>query len=173
MKARRLALLALAMLALVAAGCGGDDTSDTSADADSTVVTGTTGDDTNEVDDLTETTGEDDDDIGQLEGKCAELAGIGAKLSQSLSGQTGDLDEASRVFDEIADQVPDEIKADYEVIAENFGKIAEALKDVDLQSGETPNAEAIAKLQQLATSFDSPEIREATANIEAWTQKNC
>lgn len=171
MKARRLALLALAMLALVGAGCGGDDTSDTSADANSTVVTETTGDDTNDVEDLTETTG--DDDIGQLEGKCAELAGIGAKLSQSLSGQSGDLDEASRVFDEIADEVPDEIKADYEVIAENFGKIAEALKDVDLQSGETPNAEAIAKLQQLATSFDSPEIREATANIEAWTQKNC
>lgn len=173
MKARRLALLAFAMLALVAAGCGGDDTSDTSADADSTVVTATSGDDTNDVEDLTETTGDDDDDIGQLDGKCAELAGIGAKLSQSLSGQSGDLDEASRVFDEIADQVPDEIKADYEVIAENFGKIAEALKDVDLQSGETPNAEAIAKLQQFATSFDSPEIREATANIEAWTQKNC
>ncbi len=172
MKARRLALLALAMLVLVAAGCGGDDTSGTSADADSTVVTETTGDDTNDVEDLTETTG-DDDSIGQLDGKCAELAGIGAKLSQSLSGQSGDLDEAARVFDEIADQVPDEIKADYEVIAENFGKIAETLKDVDLQSGETPNAEAIAKLQQLATSFDSPEIREATANIEAWTQKNC
>ena len=171
MKARRLALLALAMLALVGAGCGGDDTSDTSADANSTVVTETTGDDTNDVEDLTETTG--DDDIGQLEGKCAELAGIGAKLSQSLSGQSGDLDEASRVFDEIADEVPDEIKADYEVIAENFDKIVEALKDVDLTSGETPNAEAIAKLQQLATTFDSPELREATANIEAWTQKNC
>ncbi len=171
MKARRLALLALAMLALVGAGCGGDDTSDTSADANSTVVTETTGDDTNDVEDLTETTG--DDDIGQLEGKCAELAGIGAKLSQSLSGQSGDLDEASRVFDEIADEVPDEIKADYEVIAENFDKIVEALKDVDLTSGGTPNAEAIAKLQQLATTFDSPELREATANIEAWTQKNC
>jgi len=172
MKARRLALLALAILALVGAGCGGDDTSATSADANSTVVTETTGDDTNDVEDLTETTG-DDDDIGQLEGKCAELAGIGAKLSQSLSGQSGDLDEASRVFDEIADEVPDEIKAEYEVIAENFDKIVEALKDVDLTSGETPNAEAIAKLQQLATTFDSPELREATANIEAWTQKNC
>jgi len=165
-------MLMLALLALAAAGCGGDDSSDASADTETTVVEATTGEDpTDDVEDLTETTG--DDEIGQLSGKCAELAGIGAKLSQSLTGQSGDLDEAARVFDEIADEVPDEIKADYEVIAENFGKIAEALKDVDLQSGEAPNAEAIAKLQQLATSMDSAEVQEASANIEAWAEKNC
>jgi len=172
MNTRWLAVLALALLALAAAGCGGDDASDASSDTEATVVEGTTGDDpTDDVEDLKETTG--DDDIGQLSGKCAELAGIGAKLSQSLSGQSGDLDQAARVFDEIADEVPDEIKADYEVIAENFGKIAEALREADLQSGETPNAEAIAKLQQLATSLDSEEVREASANIEAWAEKNC
>ena len=82
---------------------------------------------------------------GALGENCAELAGIGSRLAQSLSGQAGDLDDAQELFDEIADQVPDEIKDDYEVVAENFGKIAEGLKDLDLGSGATPSAEDLAE----------------------------
>ena len=171
MNARRLVLLLLAVLALAVAGCGGDDSSDAVAETETTAVEETTSDDdgSEDVETVPETT---DEDIGELGGECAELAGIGAKLSQSLSGQAGDLDEASEVFNEIAEQVPDEIKADYEVIAENFSKIAEALEGVDLTSGQ-PDAEAIAKLQELSTTFDSPEVREASANIEAWVTANC
>ena len=94
-------------------------------------------------------------------------------LAASLSGQTTDLQEASKIFDEIADQVPDEIKADYQVIAENFKKIAEALKGVDLTSGQAPSPEALAKLQELSTSMDSPKVQQATQHIEAWVKKNC
>lgn len=169
MNARRLVLLLLAVLALAVAGCGGDDSSDAVAETTAVEETTTNDDGTEDVETVPETT---EEDIGELGGECAELAGIGAKLSQSLSGQAGDLDEASEVFNEIAEQVPDEIKADYEVIAENFSKIAEALEGVDLTSGQ-PDAEAIAKLQELSTTFDSPEVREASANIEAWVTANC
>ena len=105
--------------------------------------------------------------------ECKEFAGISQKLAASLSGQTTDLQEASKIFDEIADQVPDEIKADYQVIAENFKKIAEALKGVDLTSGQAPSPEALAKLQELSTSMDSPKVQQATQHIEAWVKKNC
>ena len=167
MNARRLAVLLLAVLALVAAGCGGDDASDASGDTETTIVEETTGDEMTETEDAT------DDGAGALGENCAELAGIGSRLAASLSGQGADLDEASELFDEIADQVPDEIKDDYEVVAENFGKIAEALKDVDLTSGATPSAEDLAKLQELTASLNSPEIQEASANISAWAEKNC
>ncbi len=69
--------------------------------------------------------------------------------------------------------MPDEIKADYQVIAENFSKIAEALKGVDLTNGQTPSPEALAKLQELAASMDSAEVQQASQHIEAWVQKNC
>ena len=69
--------------------------------------------------------------------------------------------------------MPDEIKDDYEVIAENFGKIAEGLKDLDLGSGGTPNAEDLQKLQELTASLDSAEVREASENISAWAEQNC
>ena len=110
---------------------------------------------------------------GALGENCAELAGIGSRLAQSLSGQAGDLDDAQALFDEVADQVPDEIKDDYEVVAENFGKIAEGLKDLDLGSGATPSAEDLQKLQELTSSLNSPEIQEASENISAWAEKNC
>jgi cell fate (sporulation/competence/biofilm development) regulator YlbF (YheA/YmcA/DUF963 family) len=158
-------VLLIAALALVAAGCGGDDSSDASGEATETVVATDTS-----SDDSTETT--DDSATGNLSGQCAELAGISSKLAQSLSGGTADLDEAAEVLDELADQVPDEIKDDYQIVAENFAKIAEALEGVDLTSG-TPDAEALAKLRELGQTLDSPEVQQATANLEAWARENC
>jgi hypothetical protein len=162
-------LLAVLVLVLVAAGCGGDS-NDEAVTADETTATVAT--DTTTAADATGTTAGSSGDA-ELGGECAEFAGVSQKLAESLSGQTADIQDAAKVFDEIKDQVPDEIKADYEVIAENFSKIAEALKGVDLTGGETPSPEALAKLQELASSMNSPEVRQATANIEAWVTKNC
>ena len=170
---RKVMVLLIAVLALVAAGCGGDSKNEASSVTETTVVTDTTtSEDTTATTDSSATS-TDETSIGNLSGECAEFAGISTKLAESLSGQNADLASASKAFDEIADQVPDEIKADYKVIAENFAKIAEALKGVDLQSGETPSPEALAKLQALASSMDSAEVQQASQHIEAWVQKNC
>ena len=112
-------------------------------------------------------------DLGALTGKCAELAGLGTKLAAAMGGQDAGVADVSKVFDELADEVPDEIKADWQVLAENFGKIAEALKGVDLTNGGTPDAETLAKLQELSATLDSQEVQQATTHIEAWVTKNC
>ncbi|HEX3290987.1 MAG TPA: hypothetical protein VHR46_06300 [Gaiella sp.] len=174
MNARRLLVIPIAVLALVAAGCGGDSSNESSPDTTATTVaaeTMTTTEETTATGTTATTTAASGDLV--LGGKCKEFAGISQKLSESLSGQTGDLQQASKIFDEIADQVPDEIKADYQVIAANFKKIAEALKGVDLSSGKAPSPEALAKLQELSQSMDSPKVRQATQHIEAWVEKNC
>jgi hypothetical protein len=56
------------------------------------------------------------------------------------------------------------------VLAQNFQKIADALKGADLSSG-TPDAATLAKLQKLATTLDSQEVRQAAAHIEAWAKR--
>jgi hypothetical protein len=170
---RKVMVLLIAVLALVAAGCGGDSKNEASSDTETTVVTETTTSEDTTATTNSSATSTDETSIGDLSGECAEFAGISTKLAESLSGQNADLESASKAFNEIADQVPDEIKADYQVIAENFAKIAEALKGVDLQSGETPGPEALAKLQELAGSMDSAEVQQASQHIEAWVQKNC
>jgi hypothetical protein len=178
MNARRLAALLVAALALVAAGCGGSSdeaSSDTATVAETTTETTTTEDTTTTADTATteetttETTG---GDTGALTGKCAELAGLGSKLAAATGGQDAGIADVSKLFDEMADQVPDEIKADWQVLARNYAKIAAALKGVDLSSG-TPDAATLAKLQKLATTLDSQEVQQAAAHIEAWVQKNC
>ena len=172
MNGRKVMVLLLAALALAAAGCGGDESNEASGDTDTTVVEETTTEDTTEEttsEDSTETT---DDDVA-LGGKCAEFAGLGARISQAMAGGNSGLDEASELFDELASEVPDEIRADFEVIAENFAELAEVLKDVDLSAGEQPSAEDLAKLQELTASMDSAEVTKASQNIEAWVQQNC
>lgn len=174
MNGRRIAALLIAILALVAAGCGGSSNNEASSDTETTIATTETETETEaSTDDSTATESEPDIDTSALTGKCAELAQLGAKLSQSMAGQDADLEDASRFFDELAGQVPDEIKGDYAVIAKNFKKIAEALKGVDLQSGKTPTPDQAAKLQQVVASLDNAEVQKATQHIEAWAQANC
>jgi hypothetical protein len=167
MNGRRLAVLLLAALALVAAGCGGDDGDEAAATTDSAIVDET---ETETTDDDSTTT---DDDSIELEGECAQFAGLSVKLQQAISGSTGDLESATEVFDEIAEQVPEEIRDDYEVLAANFRELAEALQGVDLTSGEAPSPEVLQKLQEVSSKLDTPEARQATENIEAWARENC
>jgi hypothetical protein len=172
---RRLLVIPIAALALVAAGCGGDSSNESAADETATTVaveTTMTTEETTATEASTDTSASPSGDLA-LGGKCKEFAGISQQLAQSLSGQTADLQQASKVFDEIADQVPEEIRADYQVIAENFKKIADALKGVDLTGGQAPSPEALAKLQELSQSMDSPEVKRASEHIEAWVKENC
>ena len=168
MTARRLAVLLLVALALLAAGCGGDD-SDSSASSDDAAAVET---EAATDDSATEDDGTSDDDSAALEGECANFAGLSAKLSSALAGTNG-VASAAEVFDEIADQVPEEIRDDYEVLVDNFRELADALKGIDLSSGGTPSPEALAKLQELSGKLDTPEVQQATENIEAWARENC
>ncbi len=171
MKGTKVLVLLLAALALVAAGCGGDDGNEAADDTDTAVVedSGTT----TESEDSATATEDATDDSGALTGDCAAFAGLSAKLSQAFAGSSNDLDSATEVFDQVADQVPAEIRDDYEVLAKNIKEFADELKDLGLASGETPSAEDLAKLQEITQSLDSAEVREASQNIEAWTQANC
>lgn len=173
MNGRRLAVLLLAALALLAAGCGGDDENEASDETETTIVETTDDDATETDDDATETDDATEDDDAALGGECAEFAGLSARLSQALSGSSSDLGSASEVFDELADQVPAEIQDDYEVLADNFRELADALEGVDLSAGETPSQEDLARIQEITQSLDTPEVREAAENIEAWATENC
>ncbi len=171
MKGRSIAVLLLAALALVAAGCGGDDSNEASGDTDTAVVEDS--DTTTESEDSATETEDATDDSGALTGECAEFAGLSAKLSQAFAGSSSDLDSATEVFDELADQVPEEIRDDYQVLAKNIKEFADELKDLGLAGGETPSPEDLAKLQEITQSLDSAEVREASQNIEAWAKANC
>ncbi len=156
-----------------AAGCGGDD--DSSASDDTTVTETTTTEETTEEETTEEeTTEEETTDTtetsasGSITENCEEFAQIGAQVSEAITG-TADVDEIKAAFDELAAAAPDEIKADFEVLAEYMGAVAEALGGVDVGAGETPDPAALAKLAQI----DAAEATAASTNISNWVTENC
>jgi hypothetical protein len=176
-----LVIASFATLVFAFAGCGGDDES---ASGDTTVTETTTIEETEDTDtettdtettetedtettDTTETS--DDPDVATSE-TCREYAQIGAEVSTALTGARGqDIDNIKAAFDEYAAAAPEEIKDDFEAIADYLGEVADALEGVDFSSGQPPSPEVLAKLQ----SIDGTAATAAGTNITEWVTENC
>ena len=106
-------------------------------------------------------------------GNCKSFADLGAAFSSALSGASGDPQKEAQLFQQFVDQAPSDIKADMQVIADDFSKIADALKGVDLSSGKTPDPAALAKIAALQGSLDQQKLATAEQHITAWATANC
>jgi hypothetical protein len=165
---RRLALAALlVVLALAGASCGGggDEASG------STTVTTTTDETTTEETTTDETTTETSGAVGA--GDCAQLVDASAELAQAFAaaGATGDFGEASQFFDSF--EAPEEIRADFQVLADAYVEYIAALQDIGLESGQTPTTEQLQQLQQALAAIDQPAVAAASQRISAWVSQNC
>jgi hypothetical protein len=161
---RWLALLVMA-LALVAAGCGGSDNE--SAASDETTTEETTS---------TESTTEESTDTGDLSGvlddeDCLRLASIGATFAKAISGATDE--EAAEAFQNLADNVPDEIKADVQVLADWFAEYSAKVKDIGIEAGQTPTAEQIQQLSAALADTNQEEVTAASERLGTWANENC
>jgi hypothetical protein len=171
---RLLTIAVVIAFALVGAGCGGDD--ETSADTDDITIETTTDDTTTDETTTDETS--DDDDSGDFDfasGECRDLVDASAQLSQAFgaAGQDADLGDVSELFDEFAANAPDEIRDDFATLAEAYESYAEVFSDIDVDPGETPDAEALAELQEALASIDQAEVTAASERISAWAEENC
>ncbi len=164
---RWLALLVLA-LALVAAGCGGSDDESSAVDETTTVEeTTTAGEKT--TDETSTTDGDLSDVLGDED--CVKLASIGATFAQAISGATDE--EAVEAFRQLADDVPDEIRADVQVLADWFAEYTAKLDDIGLEPGSTPTAEQIQQLQAALAASNQDEVSAASERIGVWANENC
>jgi hypothetical protein len=167
---RWLALLVMAV-ALVPAGCGGSDNE--SAGSDETATEETTTTETTSEDTTSEETTDTDVDLSGIleDDDCLALAGVGATIAQAFTGASGDAD--SDELAQLVDKVPDEIKADVQVLAEAYGTYADKIADIGIEPGSTPSAEQLQELQGALASLDQQELTAAANRIEAWAKDNC
>jgi len=171
---RPLTIVAAVMaLALVVAGCGGSEES--SATTDTAVVTETTGDETTTEETTTEETATDQtetDFSGLASGDClaliAAIASLGSAFVAPVSGDTAD---TSEFFDRF--EAPEEIQADFQILADAYAAYGAALQDIGLEAGQTPSAEQLQQYQQALASIDQPGVAEASERISAWADQNC
>ena len=164
-------LTLLAVLMLVAAGCGGGGKKNAAA-------TTTTEATTTEAVTTTEATTTEATTTAKIAGiastkECQDLANLGQKFSSAFTGAANgqDLKKEAQLFKEFADKAPSDVRADFQVIADYFSKIADVAGN--LKTGQTPDAATIAKLQKLSTEIDQTKITQASQNITAWATKNC
>jgi hypothetical protein len=178
-----LVIASFALLVFAFAGCGGDDNG---ASGDTTTTETTTTEDTTTDTETTETettTTEDEDtdttetsalgdDFASSE-NCREFTQIGTRISDALTGTGGtDLDEAKAAFDELTAAAPAEIKDDFQVIADAYSKLVDALQGVDL-SDPNPDPATLQKLAQASQELDQAKLTQASTNISTWAQENC
>lgn len=162
-------VLIVSALLLVGAGCGGGD--DEAADDTEVTVTDTTTDETTTEDDTDTTT--DDVDVSGILGDedCLQLASIGATFAQAFTGATDD--EAAEAFQELVDEVPDEIRADVQVLADWFADYASELRDVGLEEGQVPTAAQLQQIQAALAATDQAELTAASERVQTWATENC
>jgi hypothetical protein len=167
---RWLAVLVMT-LAIVAAGCGGGD--DSAASDETTVEGTTTSDDTTTSED---TTSDETTDAGDLSGilddeDCLKLASIGATFAQAITGATDE--EAAEAFQNLANEVPDEIRADVQVLADWFADYSAKVKDIGIEAGKTPTAAQIQQLTAALAGTNQEEVTAASERLGTWANENC
>jgi hypothetical protein len=166
----------VAALLLVGAGCGGGseasagDSTATIESADTTAFTDTSGG--------TDTSSSTDTGEAVSIAGCTELTDLSVKFSQAMAAAAGgsgtpDMETTAKAYQEFADQVPEEIRDAFKTVAAAFATYADALKDVDLSAGATPDPDTMAKFADALKELDNAELTAATAEIEAWATKNC
>jgi hypothetical protein len=173
-----LGMSSLAALALVAAGCGGGSKSAATTEAATTAAATTTEATTTEAATAEAATTEATTTAPALSGlasskNCRDLAGLSQKFSSAFSGTANgkDLKTQARLLKEFADQTPSDIRADFQVVADYFSKIAEVAGNIKV--GQTPDPATIAKLQKISTEVDQTKLTQASQHISAWVTKNC
>ena len=164
---RWLSILVLA-LALVAAGCGGGD--DDSSASDTTTVEETTEETT---DDGTATSGDFDFADEDCRGLVAAFLGVSQAFAAAAGGSDAELQEQAEAFSEFADDVPEEIRADVQTLADAYGQYIDVLQDAGLQPGELPTAEQAQQLQDALQAVGTADVTAASERLGTWTTENC
>jgi hypothetical protein len=193
-----IAALLVGATIFLAVGCGGESTDaagtttvvvtettavDTTTAATDTTSTGDTdvstdATDTTSTDTMsTDTTSDTATTAAGLTGGCQKVANLSVQFGKALSaaGASGstDLDKTAKAYEAFAQQVPEEIRGAFQTLAKAYARYAVALKGLNLEPGQVPDAGTIAKLAKAGESLNSQDLTKANTEISVWVTKNC
>jgi hypothetical protein len=171
-----LAIFVVGALSLTFTACGDDGGSPLAAEAgdDNSSDTGddSAGDSAGDSSDDLDLPSDDElDDLADLAGVDEACLG-GLYLAAGMFGFTDEASakEAQEYFEEARDDLPDEIRDDFDVVADAMRTYGEVLAEHDYDFAKLmADADAQAALEDL----ESPEYTEATDNLDAWFSENC
>ena len=102
----------------------------------------------------------------------------GAFANPSSGNAGDDLETVADIFQNAANNAPSEIQADMQVLADAFTSYNNALQDLGIDfsnpaSFAALDAGQLAQFQAALESFDTPELEQASYNLDAWFTENC
>lgn len=155
--------------ALAVAGCGGGSKSSTPAPP--TVTVGATT--TTEAPPTTTTTGSGSFSLKD----CASLATFSQDFAKALADASGSgisgLGAQADTFKAFAAKAPAEIRDQLQILGDAVAKAADALKGVNLATGQVPTAGVLLKLQAAGKALSAPEVAAAGQKFQAYVQAHC
>ena len=184
-------------LALGATACGGDDDDDDASSSEADSGDDDSGDDDDggftDDDSGDDDSGDDDDDavteedLDDLEDaanlftseECAAavtaMIGAAAAAGTAFTGSDSEIDDSLGLLEEYADNAPEEIRDDLQTVYEGYAEFVEALEEsgFDPESGEVPDADALAALEDASSSLDNEEFTEASERVSTWFETEC
>lgn len=114
-------------------------------------------------------------------GDCAAFvnafAGAGASVGSAFSGTSdaADLEKVAEYFEEVADKLPKDIRADFQIFAQAYADFAKAMAEanIDFSNPASMNPEALAELEKLGKAFEDSKVQEASDRVQAYVDANC
>jgi hypothetical protein len=162
-----LAVFAVGTLSLSLTACGGDDgglDGNASAEDIAEAIEENTGGQVS-ADDIED---EVADAIEGVNGACAGAAFLAGGLFTAFTGAEG-LDQVRAYFDTALDDAPDEIKGDLTVLRETYEELGTLVEEHGGLAAAMSDPEVQAEFEEL----DTPEVEQASDNVEAWISENC
>ena len=192
-------LLALVLLPLLVflVSCGGDDddgggssanNQPSASDSSSSSNGSSSSSDTTNNSSSSDSSGSSDSNdatAAEIMANCPELTGFfgaftsGAFANPASGGSAeADFEDTVKVFQAAADNAPNEIKGDMQVLADGLAKYFSTLSDlgVDLNnpaSFATLDEDKLAQLQTALETFDNASFEEAANNVSAYVDEHC
>jgi hypothetical protein len=169
---KMVAIAFAAVLVFTAVGCSSSKKSDTvSASGDSSTTT--------------TASSNSDSDSGSNSGSgsgsatsanCIEASTAYASLFLASAGFASgatqeELDQFEKNANDLKAKIPDEVKDDFETVANAYRDYIEQLKGLDMT--DAFNADTMAKLQAAAEKISTPEVEAAQDRIDKYFTDNC
>ena len=167
----RVAGVLVAGLMVGATACGGGSSKDDASSGSSTAATSesSSGGGSNGAGDVVANA------LG-ADGDCVKAAAaFGNLFTQAMGAAFGaseaDLQDMQNAVNDLNAEIPAEIKDDFDTYSAGIQKYADALQGVSLGDILDPSVQQ--KLQDASASLDTPEMQQASDNIQKYFDANC
>ena len=90
-----------------------------------------------------------------------------------MGGDNKQFESSLAELNKWASSAPSALQKDLKVVAAGYAAYAKALKDANYKPGQTPDANLIKAMEKASTQLESSDFQKASANVDAWFEKEC